>query len=816
MRKIFESATAHHGQGVTCAVLGPRTGAVLATGGRDKEICLWALTDKIPIHTLTGFLSQVECVLFSWNELEIAGGNTSGAVKIWDIRKGQTFCSFAGHRGKVKCLAQSQFEEHFWASGAFDGHVKLWDARSGQLIATYRGHSNKSVTCMEFSPDGRWVVTGGEDCKIKLWDIAAGKALAELPGHSGPLTAVQFHPNEYLLASSSLDKTVRFWDMETFECVSQSAPDSAGPVKCILFDPSGRCLYSASSGGGLRVLGWEPARLFDSESCPAQWTQQWQGITALAMAGSQQAVIAVCLNDENESEGAISAFSIDATRLRPIYASLPQGTSDEHSGSVENNNDMGANNPMRRSFHRPSLNDSPVKVTCDSDGNEEKSAQPPTTTDEAFLAFAARPKLNRSPPNTPVPSDPTTTPGTPGHAASDPNFNTTFTVVAVPPQRSGNASGVTPGRLPSPARFSAAIPKSASTSSTVPQPKPKTTATVTPMSTANPNAGTNSTGRKVVHEVSPQVRTSLPISRTAIPSAQRPSNTLLSSKVRESNGKLAPMVSDRRHRSAGEEDEGDESTDDFCANGSNDDAVSNLGRTFTLSPEDFLPKEQSSAALSATFTLFHEPSMPSSSSFGPPAGRSVHFASQTMTIVTEDDCLAAVEKGCRSMSVVLDHRQRTLTMCRTAWRNRGPIAAMELACQMNDPSVVVDLLNILNFRSNIWKLDLCAAVLPQLRQLLDSKYDTYVHTAVNSLRLVLRGFGQIIKNGLQAGNQVPSIGVDISQEERKSKCQKCYNELTAIRESVQRTNKVKGGDVRGGRNAHTYRELSLLMNSLDL
>lgn len=87
----------------------------------------------------------------------------------------------------MKCLAQSQFEDYFWASGAFDGHVKLWDSRSCQLVATYRvslfkhdsfchftkwltfqGHANSTVTSMEFSPDGRWIVTGGEDCKIKV------------------------------------------------------------------------------------------------------------------------------------------------------------------------------------------------------------------------------------------------------------------------------------------------------------------------------------------------------------------------------------------------------------------------------------------------------------------------------------------------------------------------------------------------------------------------------------------------------------------------------------------------------------------------
>lgn len=166
--------------------------------------------------------------------------------------------------------------------------------------------------------------------------------------------------------------------------------------RCILFDPNGRCLYSASSGGGLRLLGWEPARLFDSESCPAQWIHQWQGITALAMAGSQQAVIAVCLSDENVSEGAISAFSIDATRLRPIYASAPQTTVEDRPSSGNNNNDdLGANNPMRRSFHRSNgPSDSPVKITRDLVGNDEQPVVtvPETTTNEEHLAFKARPK----------------------------------------------------------------------------------------------------------------------------------------------------------------------------------------------------------------------------------------------------------------------------------------------------------------------------------------------------------------------------------------------------------------------------------------
>lgn len=41
---------------------------------------------------------------------------------------------------------------------------------------------------------------------VQLWDLAAGKIMFEFTGHSGPVNVVEFHPNEYLLASGSSDR----------------------------------------------------------------------------------------------------------------------------------------------------------------------------------------------------------------------------------------------------------------------------------------------------------------------------------------------------------------------------------------------------------------------------------------------------------------------------------------------------------------------------------------------------------------------------------------------------------------------------------
>ena len=39
-----------------------------------------------------------------------------------------------------------------------------------------------------------------------MWDLGAGKQLSEFRDHTAPVTVVKFHPNEFFLASASVDR----------------------------------------------------------------------------------------------------------------------------------------------------------------------------------------------------------------------------------------------------------------------------------------------------------------------------------------------------------------------------------------------------------------------------------------------------------------------------------------------------------------------------------------------------------------------------------------------------------------------------------
>jgi katanin p80 WD40 repeat-containing subunit B1 len=63
---------------------------------------------------------------------------------------------------------------------------------------------------------------------LQIWDLRAGRLLSELREHTAPVTEVEFHPHEFLLASGAADRRVLFWDLENFSLVSNSEPETNG------------------------------------------------------------------------------------------------------------------------------------------------------------------------------------------------------------------------------------------------------------------------------------------------------------------------------------------------------------------------------------------------------------------------------------------------------------------------------------------------------------------------------------------------------------------------------------------------------------
>uniref|UniRef100_A0A8C5EAC2 Katanin p80 WD40 repeat-containing subunit B1 n=1 Tax=Gouania willdenowi TaxID=441366 RepID=A0A8C5EAC2_GOUWI len=174
--------------------------------------------------------------------------------------------------------------------------------------------------------------------------------------------------------------------------------------------------------------------------------------------------------------------------------------------------------------------------------------------------------------------------------------------------------------------------------------------------------------------------------------------------------------------------------------------------------------------------------------------------------ISEEDALSQITKGHQTMIAILSSRHKNLQNVRMVWARDDLKSAFKMAVSMNDFSIVVDILNIINNQTALWKLDLCTEVLPQVEKLLQSKYESYVQTGCSSLRLIMNHFWPLITDTLKA---TPSVGVDITREERHQRCQLCCDHLKKLSVLV----KAKASQV--GRNGSTFWELQLLMVPLD-
>ncbi|KAM6118183.1 katanin p80 WD40 repeat-containing subunit B1 [Pterocles gutturalis] len=387
-----------HSSNVSSLVLGKTSGRLLATGGDDCRVNIWAVNKPNCIMSLTGHTTPVESLQINTNEELIVAGSQSGSIRVWDLEAAKILRTLLGHKANICSLDFHPFGS-FVASGSLDTNIKLWDVRRKGCVFRYKGHT-EAVRCLRFSPDGKWLASAADDHTVKLWDLAAGKIMCEFTGHTGPVNVVEFHPNEYLLASGSSDRTVRFWDLEKFQVVS-CIEEEATPVRCVLFNPDGCCLYSGFQDS-LRVYGWEPERCFDVVLV------NWGKVADLSICNNQ--LIGVSF-----AQSTVSSFVVDLSRVKKS-GSIPHGLIRDDEPLVL---PTPTGSSLRRIYDRPSTSYSkPQRVKHNSeserrspsseDDRDEKESKAEIQNPEDYKEiFQPKNAICRTPPrNEPFPAPP--------------------------------------------------------------------------------------------------------------------------------------------------------------------------------------------------------------------------------------------------------------------------------------------------------------------------------------------------------------------------------------------------------------------------
>jgi len=246
-------------------------GQVLATAG--DRLRFWDARTAEPLYELEGPAEAQTMVAFApEGHLLASAGPDTADVWLWDANAGQPSLlipaavpsanvqalAFHPRRSLIAVAAFDWFQ-----TGGEDGGVALWDVRARLRQHLFPG----GALAVAFDPGGHHLAVTSLDQTIRVFDLYSHELVAELQGHADAVRCLAYSPDGIRLVSGSDDRTVRLWEVASGSSKGIAAlPTQA---KSLCFSPDGRRIFTANANGSCCQI--DAHGLQDPVSHPTVW-----------------------------------------------------------------------------------------------------------------------------------------------------------------------------------------------------------------------------------------------------------------------------------------------------------------------------------------------------------------------------------------------------------------------------------------------------------------------------------------------------------------------------------------------------------------
>jgi WD40 repeat protein len=259
---------------------------------RDDTVRVWEVDPGATLPVLRSHTRKVYPVAFSPDGLRIASGSYDQSVRLWDAATGEP-CATLSHPGYVLSLVFSPDGQGLVTGSLGDDRLRIWDVATARVRKEIQGPGQgfrfltvspdgKKVAAtadpvqmcvcdltsgerlfatqgrpLAYSPDGRWlaIVRAADEKTVVLLDARTHEAVAGFHGHDQDVQSATFSPDSRLLATCSLDRTVRLWEIDPLPPASSPGEGrEASVTKCrVLRGHTDHVFAAAFHPGGTRL-----------------------------------------------------------------------------------------------------------------------------------------------------------------------------------------------------------------------------------------------------------------------------------------------------------------------------------------------------------------------------------------------------------------------------------------------------------------------------------------------------------------------------------------------------------------------------------
>ena len=191
-----------HASEVTCVSLRSQdSGLLFCSGGMDEALRMWTVpkqksTGVATLHPVCGVdgshQGSVHCVAFSPNGEYVASGGKDKAVCLWTVqRQGKKLvrkASLLGHKRAINCIAFSE-ADRVLASASNDGTIRIWALATGSCARTLQVDKS-AILQISFFNQGTQVASSSVDGLIRVWAVSTGECITTVDAHEDKVWAL--------------------------------------------------------------------------------------------------------------------------------------------------------------------------------------------------------------------------------------------------------------------------------------------------------------------------------------------------------------------------------------------------------------------------------------------------------------------------------------------------------------------------------------------------------------------------------------------------------------------------------------------------